>query len=529
MKKLFALLMAALMLFSLAACNNKTPVDNDTPPDVITPDIPDNMIHLDAMKSGTCDVDGTVVQITEYDMQVNGEPMTQDPTQAVYRAFDMIYYEAGKGPTYGSGTEKDEHEADNQVAYLVVHITKPGTYILNGYISKGQVVVDLGEDAKTNPEAVVNLYLNGVKIENPAAPCILFQNVYECNVDGTVVSTENAGANVYLCDKSINILNGSYVAEIYDPETVVEADGKISAETLYKFDGAIHSCMSMNLGGESGIVTINAENEGVSSNMHMNMTGGIWYINAKNDGMNANADNMSVLTIENGTVMIRCIGEEGDGIDSNGWLYINGGTVTAEAASTSPDAPFDADKGVYINGGIVCGTGNMMSELKETNQNFAQFSFEKKQGAGTYSVCNTENVLAAEMTVQNDFTVLVMSSYALTEGEYVLYKDDTVLEVAKMEPQIPGIDLNRPGMQPDVITSIDRMPPVDVNMPAEPPQEPTEPRPDEPDIPAPPADNPDISDSTPPEGDKDKPSKPDVEYSGNFVIVKGGNYFIVKG
>jgi hypothetical protein len=83
-------------------------------------------------------------------MQVNGEPMTQDPTQAVYRAFDMIYYEAGKGPTYGSGTEKDEHEADNQVSYIVVHITKPGTYILNGYISKGQVVVDLGEDAKTN-------------------------------------------------------------------------------------------------------------------------------------------------------------------------------------------------------------------------------------------------------------------------------------------------------------------------------------------------------------------------------------------
>ena len=85
---------------------------------------------------------------TPKDFLVNGEAVGTDPTAPVYAASDIIYYESGKDFKYGEGTEKDAHTAQEAAAHTVVHITKPGTYRLSGTLSKGQVAVDLGEDAK---------------------------------------------------------------------------------------------------------------------------------------------------------------------------------------------------------------------------------------------------------------------------------------------------------------------------------------------------------------------------------------------
>lgn len=46
----------------------------------------------------------------------------------------------------------------------------------------------------------------------------------------------------------------------------------------------------------------------------------------------------------------RRTGSEGDGIDSNGYLTINGGTIWTMANETSPDGGIDADGAITING-----------------------------------------------------------------------------------------------------------------------------------------------------------------------------------
>ncbi len=548
MKKILSLLLAALMLFSLTACNDK-PVDNDTPP-TTNPALPnvDNILQLDSMTQGTCNVEGTIVQLTEYDMHVNGEPMTQDDTQAVYRSFDMVYYEAGKGKTYGAGTEADEHTADEMAAYTVVNITKPGTYILNGFMSKGQVRIDLGETAKSDPKAVVTLYLNGVRIENAAAPCIIFQSVYECHTGEATqdVDTSAAGANVYICDGSVNILNGSYVAEIYDPETVViENDEVISAETLYEYDGAFYSRMSMNIGGGEGYLTVNAQNEGICTEKHLTITGGTIHINAGNDGINTNEDGVSVTTINGGNLYITCTGKtgEGDGIDSNGWIVINDGHVLSQACAISGDAGVDADNGIHLNGGFVCATGNMLDAIAESEQNYAVFQFMGKQPAGEYALVRG-NTVAVAGTVRNEFTYLVLSSEVLTAGEYNLTYNDEVLRAIKQDAiQMPGIDFNKPGMMPDVMVPGelitppgDLMPPEeDVEIPPQPSEPPQEPAGAEGNNPDAPPEKPEGDRPTPPESDKQPPDdfkKPGHDFnakdaSETVVITDGANYFIV--
>lgn len=110
----------------------------------------------------------------------------------------------------------------------------------------------------------------------------------------------------------------------------------------------------MNVSGGNkgnGILNIKAENEGLDSELHLTINGGIINITAGNDGINTNEDNVSVTTVNGGTLNILCDGGtgQGDGIDSNGWLIINGGTVIAQACSTGGDAGIDSDKGIYIN------------------------------------------------------------------------------------------------------------------------------------------------------------------------------------
>ncbi|MBO5421027.1 MAG: carbohydrate-binding domain-containing protein [Clostridia bacterium] len=401
--------------------------------------------------------EGTEIVLSDSDITVDGEKVTSDKSGAVYVTNDIVYYEEGHDFTYGEGSEEEAHSKDEADAHTVVHISKAGTYVLSGKLSKGQVAIDLGEDAETDPEAKVNLILNNADITCEVAPAIIFYNVYECceaDEDAATkdVDTSKAGANVTVADGSQNNINGSYVAKIYKSDSVVlSEDGKEveDADKLHKYDGAFYSKMSMNInGGEKGdgVLNINAENEGLDSELHLTINSGNINIVSGNDGINTNEDNVSVTTINGGNLNIIVNGStgEGDGIDSNGWLVINGGNVTTQACATSGDAGIDSDKGIHINGGTVFSTGNMLDRISESKQNFAVFTFAQAQENGEFLLKNSENKEIIKGEVENKFTYLIVSSPDLAEGDYSLFKGETKLQGAKtvgaangVAPQMP--------------------------------------------------------------------------------------------
>ena len=152
-------------------------------------------------------------------------------------------------------------------------ILSAGTYRLTGTLSQGQIAVDLGDEAKDDPDAVVTLILDNVDVTCTVAPALIFYNVYEC-ADGdeetasSDVDTTAAGANVIIADDSVNNFNGSYVARIYETGTT---------DKLHKYDGAFYSKMSMNIDGEAdgtGVLNIVAENEGLGTEMHLTINSG---------------------------------------------------------------------------------------------------------------------------------------------------------------------------------------------------------------------------------------------------------------
>ncbi len=394
----------------------------------------------------------TVIELSDDAIMVDGAAISEDAESPVYKANDIVFYLAGQGFTYGEGTEADEHTQEEADAHTVVHITEPGTYAVSGKLSAGQIAIDLGKDAEEDPEAVVTLILNGVDITCEVAPGVIFYNVYEpCEADAQTavkdVDTSKAGANVLIADGTVNNVTGSYVARIYKSVELNAAGTEVvDSKKLHKYDAAFYSKMTMNINGDekgTGVLNIYAENEGLDSELHLTLNGGNVNITSGNDGINTNEDEVSVTTVNGGTLTIRVSGEtgEGDGIDSNGWLVINGGTVIAEACSFSMDAGIDSDMGIHINGGTVLATGNMLDRISESAQNFAVFSFASKQSGGnTYTLKNASGKAVAEVTPSNDFTYLIVSTDNLAAGTYTLWQGNTQLAASKgdMGSGFPG-------------------------------------------------------------------------------------------
>lgn len=378
------------------------------------------------------------IELSVEEILVNGKEIATSEGNAVYAANDIIFYLEGQGIAYGEGTAADEHFQTEADVHTVVHITEPGDYEVCGKLSAGQIMIDLGKDADEEEDAVVNLILNNADITCTVAPAILFLNVYECGNDDPDeaekdVDLTKAGANLILADGSVNHVSGSYVAKIYEEDSVeLSEDGRSvkDAKKLYKFDGAVYSKRSMNVYGD-GELTIDAENEGLCSDLHMTIHGGYINIYSGNDGINTSEDEVSVFTMNGGNLMVEVTGEtgEGDGIDSNGWLLINGGTVFAYANSDSQDSGIDSDMGIHINGGTVVASGNMMDRIEGGGQEHIVFMMREKQTGGEiYQVKDSDDNLVLEVSLENAFQMLVVSDEDLkADDTYTLWLGDELL------------------------------------------------------------------------------------------------------
>lgn len=375
--------------------------------------------------------DEVKIVLSDEKITVDGKAVSTDETAAVYTGADIVYYEDrdtyADGGAYGEGADSEKHSAAEAEEHTVVTITQAGTYRLSGKMSKGQIAIDLGKEAKDDPTAVVTLILDDVDVTCTVAPALIFYNVYECDREwmaydndenpdyqaSAIVDTAAAGANVVIAAGSVNTFTGSHVARIYKKGTT---------KKLHKYDGAFYSKMSMNINGEngddSGVLNITADNEGLDSELHLTINGGTVNIHSQDDGINTNEDFVSVTTVNGGKLIVDAgNGSEGDGIDSNGYLVINGGTVWTMANERTPDGGIDADSPILINGGTLYafGTRNDAAD-SDSAQPYMELSFASTLPAGS----KVEVKTADGKTVWSAETRKTCQSITLTTAELKL-------------------------------------------------------------------------------------------------------------
>ena len=256
----------------------------------------------------------------------------------------------------------EEEAAENQV----LHITAAGTYILQGEWN-GQIRVDLGDRDETfaDPDAKVTLVLDGADITCTAAPGIVFYSAYECDnawedadEHTADVSTDDAGVTVIIADGTENSVSGTNVSRMLKTRYKNEDDTSAVRvqKKLRKVDGALYSYVTMNICGEeenTGVLTVNSGFEGIDSELHLDFRGGNITVNSQDDGVNVNEDHVSVVSFTGGTLtLVPAQGAEGDGVDSNGFIVLNGGTVSVSGVRP-PDSALDSEDGITYRGGSV--------------------------------------------------------------------------------------------------------------------------------------------------------------------------------
>ncbi|MBR6090669.1 MAG: carbohydrate-binding domain-containing protein, partial [Anaerolineaceae bacterium] len=379
----------------------------------------DDTVHRIILNAGMASLDGA--DVPEYDYIWHADPdkvhdeVKNAPAEyytgtkpsgedAVYIAYDIFYFpempESGFKKVQYDGdqvwayyypvseykdyiwgllpAENDEIPVDmmhNEMEALenpVLHITKAGTYEISG-TWEGQIWIDLGENAFTDENAKVTLILNGVDVTCTVAPALVFYSVYEADnaweqrgEPASDIDISNAGARVVITDNTVNNFSGTNVPRMLKASYKEEnsTDEVRIQNKMRKTDGAFYSFRSMVIdGGQAGtgVLNILSSYEGLNSELHLTINGGKISIQAQNDGLNANEDNVSVVTINGGELHIAGgLGNEGDGIDSNGYVIINGGVVISAAKPIS-DSGLDSDLGSFINGGMVVATGSIMN------------------------------------------------------------------------------------------------------------------------------------------------------------------------
>lgn len=183
--------------------------------------------------------------------------------------------------------------------------------------------------------------------------------------DFKITTSKSSTADSYKAiksDKLITISGGSFEIDADDDGIHSDLDVIISGGSfdIDSSDDGIHGDATVTV--EGGDLNITAA-EGIEST-YVTINGGNICIYASDDGINAGQKvNAYKPTIEinDGNLFIVMAQGDTDGIDSNGYIYVNGGTISIEGQS-----PFDYDMGSEYNGGTIIVNGSETNQI--TNQ-----------------------------------------------------------------------------------------------------------------------------------------------------------------
>lgn len=234
---------------------------------------------------------------------------------------------------------------------------------------------------------------------------------------------------VYTSEQINNILFAKVQA---DSDDLKEGDPYY----FYKGAGAISSDIDLYFEG-TGYLEVKSKNkEGIETKGNLTLSGGTgdYVVYAEDDCLNTTTKTSAGTSVRNAlTINVNSLyaivdsgedADEGDAIDSNGTLTINGGTIVA-IAHPGQDAGLDSENGTYINGGTIIATGDMLDPISnQSKQAFMTLSFSNKVSTDdliTLVNKNNDNVVMA-FKADRTFTNLVYSSADLEDGTYYLYK-----------------------------------------------------------------------------------------------------------
>lgn len=228
-------------------------------------------------------------------------------------------------------------------------------------------------------------------------------------------------------EPALNVSGGTFTFDTAEDALHSDAHVTVTGGTfdISTGDDGMHGDTTLNLGTENSTVerdpdvTINYSYEGLEAGT-VNMYSGRYYVNASDDGVNAAGGSSSgtdqgqgddpfnpwgggfsgqddsssgdySINIYGGDLYVNC---DGDGLDSNGDLYLQGGTQEVFSQSQGDNSSIDADGTVSIDGATVftAGIESMMDPVSSSwfgsDQSYKSMSSSLSAGKAVNATLN---------------------------------------------------------------------------------------------------------------------------------------------
>ncbi len=394
--KITKILFCGILVCSLSACSvaaNNNDTNEDVQEEVVQEEVQQETASTQEIISTTANVssDGIIDAtdaFTERDLQqtvdlTNAKTLTLTNGEDTTITEEGIYVVSGEYSNAGIVVETTD-DAKVQIVFDTATITntsKPVVYVKNAdkvfitttsSTSTLKVTGTFVADGTTNLDGVIfskdDVIVNGLgtlKIESSGNGIVSKDDlkITGSTLDITCVNNAlEANDSVLIADGTFNIQSQDDGIHVENNDDNTVGDVYICGGTfnITAVDDAIHATTYLQV--DDGTFTLNAVEALEATYVQIN--GGNYTISASDDGINATSKSTICtpqIDINGGEITISMGQGDTDAIDSNGYLYVNGGTLDITAQS-----PFDYDLGAEYNGGTMIVNGQETTQI--TNQ-----------------------------------------------------------------------------------------------------------------------------------------------------------------
>lgn len=213
-----------------------------------------------------------------------------------------------------------------------ITIVKGGTYVLQGVLSNGQVIVDLRDKTEK-----VHFICNGITITSSSAALWVQQ------ADKVILTLADGSENTFTDGNDYASEDENTVAPnacIYSKEDLtINGSGTLTVNG--NCNNGIHTTDDLRI--VSGRINVTSVNHGLRGNGSVVVKDGEIHIDAEGDGIKStkvDTEGKGFVDVEGGSVTISALQ---DGIDAAVALVVNGGILNVESGGGTVNAPAHSD------------------------------------------------------------------------------------------------------------------------------------------------------------------------------------------
>lgn len=236
---------------------------------------------------------------------------------------------------------------------------------------------------------------------------------------------------------------------------IQSAKGIKCGEIKYEIDGteyAVTKNSNYFIVIDGARVKIDSSDDAIHTNSgNVLIKSGTLDLTTLDDGINAASDDESVnehIIISGGTITVDA---SGDGLDSNGTIYVTGGTLIVYGPTTGADTGLDADGGILIDGGnVFVASSKEMLEIPASNSksNVLVYGVNTVPAGSEIILTNADGGEMVRITLKKQAQAIILSTPELaTNGTYSLYADENLLASFSVTETITAIGVRSNGRQ----------------------------------------------------------------------------------